>query len=179
VLSTPQWLIHLVGEDAVANIGTDDDIVETRNNANPPQTVGLEQEATLLHRAAAVGDVSYIQSQINRVEMASSPAEITAASAPFRQGDMNGWQPLHETARSGHVQILKLLLEVDNVGVMAWRRRAGKLKINVNARTNNDRGFTALRLVEEHHGPDNECAQLLRAMGGVSLGFGDNAADDE
>ncbi|KAL7442522.1 hypothetical protein ACHAXH_009802 [Discostella pseudostelligera] len=179
VLSTPQWLIHLVGEDAVANIGTDDDIVETRNNANPPQTVGLEQEATILHRAAAVGDVSYIQSQINRVEMASSPAEITAASAPFRQGDMNGWQPLHETARSGHVQILKLILEVDNVGVMAWRRRAGKLKINVNARTNNDRGFTALRLVEEHHGPDNECAQLLRAVGGVSLGFGDNADDDE
>ena len=111
--------------------------------------------------------------------MALSPAEITAASAPFRQGDMNGWQPLHETARSGHVQILKLILEVDNVGVMAWRRRAGKLKINVNARTNNDRGFTALRLVEEHHEPENECARLLRAVGGVSLGFGDNVDDED
>lgn len=178
VLSTPQWLIHLVGEDAVVHITTDG-IMETRNNANTPQSAGLEPGTNNLHRAAAVGDASYIQSQIDNVERASSPAEITSASAPFRQGDVNGWQPLHEAARSGHFQILKLLLEVDNVGVSTWRRRAGKLKINVNARTNNDRGFTALRLVEEHHGPENECAQLLRAVGGVSLGFGDNADDDE
>ena len=92
---------------------------------------------------------------------------------------MNGWQPLHETARSGNIHILKLLLEVDSVGIRTWRRRAGKLKIDVNARTNNDTGATALHLVEEYHGQDDECAHLLRAVGGVNLGFGDNAEDEE
>ena len=170
VLSTPQWIIHLCGEDAVVNISTAD-IREQRTNINQP-------DATYLHRAAAIGDVSYIQSQIEHAESASSPIAITAASAPFRQRDTNGWQPIHEAARSGHFDVLKLLLEVDNVGIRTWRRRAGKLQIDVNARTNNDKGVTALRLVEEHHGMDDECAQLLRAIGGVSLGFEDGVEDE-
>ena len=178
VLSTPQWLVHLVGEDAVVNIVTDDIVGEQQHSTNPPQ-VGLESGATYLHRAAAIGDIAYIQRQIEQVEIASSPAEITAASSQFRQRDMNGWQPLHETARSGNIHILKLLLEVDSVGIRTWRRRAGKLKIDVNARTNNDTGATALHLVEEYHGQDDECAHLLRAVGGVNLGFGDNAEDEE
>jgi ankyrin repeat protein len=138
----------------------------------------LEPDTTSLRRAAAIGDVSYIQGQIELAESASSPAAITAASAQFRQRDTNGWQPIHEAARSGHFDVLKLLLEADNVGVRTWRRRAGKLQIDVNARTNNDRGVTALRLVEEHHGPDDECAQLLRAVGGVSLGFEDGVENE-
>lgn len=57
--------------------------------------------------------------------------------------------------------------------------KAGKLKINVNARTNNDNGFTALRLVEENNGADDECAELLRQVGGAIFGFGDdNEAED-
>ena len=83
------------------------------------------------------------------------------------------------------LNVLKLLLEVDTIDNepnnegRTWRRRAGKLKINVNARTNNNRGFTALKIVEDNHGEDHICAQLLRELGAVSLGFGDEANDDE
>ncbi|KAL7529326.1 hypothetical protein ACHAXR_002904 [Thalassiosira sp. AJA248-18] len=184
LLCTPQWLIQLLGEDGIeGNIITG--VVENvRANANIPyQGVTLEPGASFLHHAAAIGDVSFIQSQIDQVESVTSVADVVAASAPFHQQDRNGWQPLHEAARSGQFNVLKLLLEVDTVDQPAesrtWRRRAGKLRVNVNVRTNNDRGYTALRLVEENHGEDNECAELLRQVGGVSLGMGDVTEEEE
>jgi len=179
LLCTPNWLIHLVGEDG--NIITEE-VVDARAN-NPYPGVMLESGANFLHHAAAIGDVSYIQSQIDQVELASS-GEIVRATAHFRQGDRNGWQPLHEASRSGQLDVLKLLLEVDmiddepNNQGRTFRRRAGKLKINVNVRTNNNTGFTALKIVEDNHGEDNECAQLLREVGGISLGFGDVGNDE-
>lgn len=181
LLCTPNWLIHLVGEDG--NIITEE-VVDARAS-NPYPGVRLEPGANFLHHAAAIGDVSYIQSQIDQVEFAaSSPVEIVRATAHFRQGDRNGWQPLHEASRSGKLDVLKLLLEVDmiddepNNQGRTFRRRAGKLKINVNVRTNNNTGFTALKIVEDNHGEDNECAQLLREVGGISLGFGDVGNDE-
>ena len=117
------------------------------------------------------------------MESATTAPGITAASAPFRQQDRNGWQPIHEASRAGKLNALKLLLEVDGWelenGSTTYRRRAGKLKIDVNARTNRNTGFTALRLVEDNHGTDNECAELLRGLGGVSLGLGDGNEGDE
>ena len=91
------------------------------------------------------------------------------------------------TSQDIEINVLQLLLEleVDNASeqpeesITIRRRRAGKLRVNVNARTNNGRGFTALRLVEENHGGDNECAELLRQVGGVSMGFGDGEDDGE
>ena len=113
------------------------------------------------------------------MDLASTPAEIVRSSQPFRQADSNGWQPLHEAGRAGKLDVLKLLLEVDTIDNeqtnegRTWSRRAGKLKINVNTRTNNNRGFTVLKIVEENHGEDHICAQLLRELGAVSLGFND------
>mmetsp|Transcript_32378 Transcript_32378/g.58526 ORF Transcript_32378/g.58526 Transcript_32378/m.58526 type:complete len:455 (+) Transcript_32378:66-1430(+) len=188
VLSTPQWLIQLVGEDGIEVVITEG-LVNGGENANIPyRGITLESGANFLHHAATIGDVTFIQSQIDQVESVTSAADIVAATAPIRQQDRNGWQPLHEAARSGQFNVLKLLLEVDNVedqpqppdeSRRTWRRRAGILKINVNARTNNDVGFTALRLVEENDGADSECAALLREVGGVSLGFGDGTEDEE
>ena len=183
VISTPQVLVHLVGEEGIESDVVTNGGANGRANANNPYPgVRLEGGANVLHHAAAIGDVPFIQTQIDRVESMTSAGAIAAAAAPFRQQDRNGWQPLHEAARAGQMNALKLLLEVEPVEGQQgrhWRRRAGKLRINVNARTNSDRGFTALRLVEENHGEDNECAALLRELGGVSLGLGDGAEDDE
>jgi len=182
-LFTPIWLIHLVGEDGNTMI-IEEGVVDANTN-NPYPNVRLEPGANFLHHAAAIGDVAFIQSQVDLVDLASTPSEIVRSSQPFRQTDRNGWQPLHETGRSGQLNVLKLLLEVDTIdnepnnGGRTWRRRAGKLKIDVNARTNNNRGFTVLNIVEDNHGEDHICAQLLREVGAVSLGFGDEVNDDE
>ena len=182
LICAPFILIHFVGEDGDM-IATEQIFDRAANNENNPyHGIQLEPGANYLHHAATIGDVSFIQSQIDTVELVSSPADIMRAAAPFRQQDRNGWQPMHECCRSGQTNVLKLLLEIDivtNESSISWRRRAGKLKVDVNARTNNGRGFTALRIVEENHGDDHECAQLLREVGGVSLGFGDNTEDEE
>lgn len=80
--------------------------------------------------------------------------------------DVNDWQPLHEAARGGHVDVLKLLLEIND----NQTSRGNKLKIDINARTNGDRGCTALWLAEQNHGADSAVSQLLRNNGGVSIG---------
>jgi len=182
ILFTPHWLVHLVGEDG--NMITEEGVIDAITN-NPYPNVRLEPGANFLHHAAAIGDVAFIQSQVDLVDLASTPAEIVRSSQPFRQSDRNGWQPLHEAGRSGQLNVLKLLLEVDTIDNApnnegrTWRRRAGKLKINVNARTNNNRGFTVLKIVEDNHGEDHICAQLLRELGAVSLGFRDEVSDNE
>lgn len=182
IISTPQWLIQLVGEDKRVINGND--IIFDRYPG-----VHFEEGANALHHASAIGDTVYIQYMIGEVEsriatydVGNSSSDFASVTAPFRQKDRNGWQPLHEAARAGNIDVLRLLLEVDNVTVSSEnriRRRAGKLKIDVNARTDDDRGVTALRLVEDNHGADSDCAELLREVGGISLGFGDETSDEE
>lgn len=183
ILSTPQWLIQFVGEDEGV-------IHENDINFNRYPGVHFEQGANAIHHAAAIGDIVYIQHMIDEAESqlavsnATSSDAATAITAPFRQKDRNGWQPIHEAARSGKCDVIQLLLEADHVldessKSRTWRRRAGRLKIDVNARTNDDRGVTALRLVEDNHGADCDCAKLLRKVGGVSLGFGDETNDED
>lgn len=100
--------------------------------------------------------------------------------------DMNGWQPLHEAARGGHLDILKLLLEIDDNGdgnlhhnsERTVRRRGNKLKVDINSRTNNGKGCTALWLAEEHHGEDSDVSQLLRENGGISVGYDEDSEEE-
>ena len=174
ILSTPAWLIQMVGEEEGFVLESDGNLAG----------VCLEQGANPLHHAAAIGDIDYIQYMINAVEsgLATSSSRNTDAyniTALFRQADRNGWEPIHEAARAGNIDVLRLLLEVDNVSGQSsesriWRRRAGKLRVDVNRRTNGGRGFTPLRLVEDNHGSGCNCAELLREIGAVSLGFGDS-----
>ena len=181
IISTPQWLIQLVGGD----VG----VIHENDRFDRYPGVHFEQGANALHHAAAIGDSIYIQYMIDEAESQLTISNVTrdastSITAPFRKKDGNGWQPIHEAARSGNIDVLRLLLEVDNVSDQSsesrtWRRRAGKLNVDVNARTNDNIGVTALRLVEDNHGPDSECAELLRKIGGVSLGFGDETNDDE
>jgi len=99
---------------------------------------------------------------------------------------MNGWQPLHEAARGGHLDILKLLLEIDdnrddnlqNNNERTVRRRGNKLKVDINSRTNNGKGCTALWLAEENHGEDSDVSQLLRENGGISVGYGEDSEEE-
>lgn len=177
-LFTPLWLIQFVGEDGGI-------IHENYTTSDRYPGVQLEQGANTLHHAAAIGDAAYIQYKIDEVETLLARANATSATsltAAFRQKDRNGWQPIHEAARSGEIAVLQLLLEVDNVSDQSsesrsWRRRAGKLRVDVNARTNGERGATPLRLVEDYHGADCDSAELLREIGAVSLGFGDEMDD--
>ena len=72
---------------------------------------------------------------------------------------------MHEATRGGHVDVLKLLLEIEDD-----QRRNNRLNVDINAITNEGRGCTALWLAEQNYGEDSAVAQLLRNNGGVSIG---------
>jgi len=99
--------------------------------------------STLAHEAAQMGDVKMLKEI------------ITADKSQVSQQDENGWQPIHEGARGGHEEVVKLLL---------------KHGADMNARTNEGFGGTPLWLAEQEHGADHAVVQFLRAMGAESIG---------
>jgi ankyrin repeat protein len=68
--------------------------------------------------------------------------------------DQNGWRPIHEAARSGHVHVLEYLL---------------KEGARINERTNDGEGGNPLWWAEKNAEKNREAIKLLKKYGGVSL----------
>lgn len=69
--------------------------------------------------------------------------------------DKNGWQPIHEAARGGHVEVIKHLVE--------------KHKVDVNTRTNNGRGGSPLYWAEHMFADDHPAVIYLKKQGARTI----------
>lgn len=88
------------------------------------------------HKAAADGDIERLQK---------------TKKSEWSKKDINGWQPIHEAARSGHTDIVKMLL--DN-------------GIDKDVRTGHlNEGQSPLSLALEFHDEDHELVSYLRSIG--------------
>lgn len=92
------------------------------------------------HHAAADGNLNALQqlAAIDRAKLFSK--------------DHNGWTPLHEAARGGHVHVIQYLIEEG---------------ASINERTNNGRGASALWWAE--HKERTEAIAFLKKHGAVSM----------
>lgn len=97
--------------------------------------------STVAHKAAQDGNVEGLQSVLEILENV------------VNQKDENGWTPLHEGARGGHVEVVKLL--IDNGADINMETEAGE---------------TPLYLAEKDLGEDHEVVSFFRSLGAVSLG---------
>jgi prolyl 4-hydroxylase len=73
--------------------------------------------------------------------------------------DHNGWTPLHEAARGGHVSIVEFLVhhaEAEGVAPSTF----------VNIVSNFGHGWSALALAIQHNGEDHPVTRMLRDFGG-------------
>jgi FOG: Ankyrin repeat len=67
--------------------------------------------------------------------------------------DMNGWQPIHEAARSGYMEVVKFLADQG---------------ADVNARTN--AGHSVLQIVSDFWGQDDPLYEYLSDLGAYEMG---------
>lgn len=70
--------------------------------------------------------------------------------------DVNGWQPIHEAARGGHMEVIQLLIQYG---------------ADINARTGTySDGHSPLSLVIQNHGEDHPLVEYLRSLGAEEYG---------
>jgi len=92
------------------------------------------------HFAAATGDLDLLAKVAKKDRKA------------LKKADQNGWQPIHEAARAGHVDAIKYLVE--------------KHGADFNARTGKDgKGMSVLNLAMEHHEEGHPVISFLRSVG--------------
>eukprot|EP00521_Asterionellopsis_glacialis_P013568 CAMPEP_0195294354 /NCGR_PEP_ID=MMETSP0707-20130614/14738_1 /TAXON_ID=33640 /ORGANISM="Asterionellopsis glacialis, Strain CCMP134" /LENGTH=490 /DNA_ID=CAMNT_0040355299 /DNA_START=22 /DNA_END=1494 /DNA_ORIENTATION=+ len=95
--------------------------------------------STDLHQMAQQGDLQGLQKVLKKKD--KRHAEVQ---------DMNGWRPIHEAARGGHVDIVSYLFG---------------LGVDINARTDEGDGGTALYYAQESLGKNHPVVKFLKAQG--------------
>jgi len=103
----------------------------------------FETGSTAAHRAAQEGDAARLGEVIAKL------GHLLDAK------DANGWTPLHEGARGGHEDVVKLLVEKG---------------ADVNSRTREGTGETPLYTSIQANGEDHPISRLLASLGGISVG---------
>jgi len=91
-----------------------------------------------IHTAAATGQLDFIR------KIAEDDKEI------LHKKDKNGWMPIHEAARGGHVHVANFLLKQGS---------------DINARTNGDTGGSVLWWAKKNHDDNHEIVIFLEKEG--------------
>jgi len=111
-----------------------------KKSANRDTNVTGSTEA---HKYAQQGDVEKLTSVVNEKD------KLVNAT------DRNGYTPLHEGARFGHTDIVKVLVEKG---------------ADINGVTKGRNGKSPLYLVIEEHGEDHPLVEFLESLGALSIG---------
>lgn len=139
---------------------------ETENNGLPPYIKAGSPEEAHWRRTHPGGykgkedkPASFTTGSTNAHEAAKHGkvdelhAHIKKKKDVVHEKDENGWTPLHEGARGGHEDIVKLLIENG---------------ANVNETTSN--GGSVLWWAKQTHGDDHPVVQLLEELGALMVG---------
>jgi len=98
--------------------------------------------STGAHLAAQAGDLEALQSEVGKKKES------------VHVKDANGWTPLHEGARSGHLEVVRYLIDSG---------------ADANA-TTGSQGHTALYWAKKELGADHPIVALLESLGVVEIG---------
>jgi len=116
---------------------------DTQKLKHTPKITSSQPEGMTAHTAAALGRLDLLKKM-----KARDPSLLT-------KRDENGWQPMHEAARSGHLNVLEYLVE--NGG-------------DVSARTNNGKGGTPLWWATQMLSPNHKVVKFLESKGAKKVG---------
>jgi Derlin-2/3 len=148
ILTTPSIFVHLLS--GPQQDGEDYRVVPpplpNSNNINNVMMRAIRQDgASRSHIAAKLGNLEELR------RLSASPEGRASLGAK----DRNDWQPLHEAVRGGYLDVVRFLLDFDDI-------------VDVNARTR--QGPNPLWLAETAHGREHPVTMHLREVGAVSFG---------
>jgi len=99
--------------------------------------------STNTHYAAQTGNLDAVM------------AAVKKDKSVVNETDSNGWRPLHEAARGGHKEVVRYLYDSG---------------ADLNARTNDGNGGTALWWAKKSLGSDHEVVSYLESLGALDAG---------
>merc|ERR1712176_1168389 len=113
------------------------------NNKKSAKRESFTTGSTAAHHFAQEGDVKQLTEVVDKL------GHLVNAK------DSNGWTPLHEGARGGHEEVVKLLIEKG---------------ADVNERTNGSNGKTPLYIAMEENDDESPIIALLESFGAIAMG---------
>lgn len=116
-----------------------------RRTSPSAASVGVPVDVPKAHAAAASGDMDALE----RLALNGDQQALSAC-------DANGWTPLHEAARGGHLEVVKLLIE--------------QHQADMNSLTNEGKGSSPYFIATQSHSPDHPVARYLKSLGAVNQG---------
>ena len=108
-----------------------------------------EEEGTGANGAHYASNIGDVETLLHIIENPQHRAEM------IHEHDNNGWLPIHEAARGGHHEIVKVL--VDN-------------GVDINERTDFGEGQSVLNLAYDYHEEDHPFIDFLVSLGAEDLG---------
>merc|ERR1711981_756611 len=109
---------------------------QTHPNGQKSKNKSFTTGSTVAHLAAQGGDVDTLKKELKKKK------DLITAK------DKNGWQPIHEGARGGHVEVVRYLVENG---------------ADINAKTNNH--GTALYMAKQQLDADHPLIAFLESLG--------------
>lgn len=135
----PRMLVELVGDGHDVAVAEDDYHGREAPMRNDPATLQRVYQqrdgATLAHVAAKLGNLAQLQ-QLD----GTTRGQLTAM-------DRNGWQPLHEAVRGGHLDCVNYLIAQQNANIHATTRQ-GQTPLILSRESHGNNHPVTLRLLE-------------------------------
>mmetsp|Transcript_12585 Transcript_12585/g.22809 ORF Transcript_12585/g.22809 Transcript_12585/m.22809 type:complete len:229 (-) Transcript_12585:228-914(-) len=113
------------------------------------------EDKGLFHRAASVGNVQKLKHEIETATWQDASRKHTQKSLLISERDEHGWQPIHEGAFGGHLDVVHLLV---------------KNGADINTRTHGGHGGTPLHLAHKKFGDHHPLVKYLKSIGGLNVG---------
>jgi prolyl 4-hydroxylase len=123
----------------VASFGSHYFFIHFQKNSPSAASIGRPES----HTAAAIGDIESLKELVVKDRRA------------LLAKDHNGWQPIHEAVRGGHIDAVELLV---------------KHGADINSVTNHGNGVSPYNIALHSLSADHPVAQYLSGLGAVDVG---------
>ncbi|CAB9515466.1 Derlin-3 [Seminavis robusta] len=125
---------------------------QAQQRPQPRNTININAEMQRRFQGEGARE-AHIAAKINNLQRLQRLAMTEEGRAQFAVADNNGWQPLHEAVRGGHLDVVNLLINHH---------------ADQNAKTNH--GISPLWLAEDSLGPDHPVTKRLQELGAEKHG---------